>query len=65
MPRFSVVGPKVPALIHPDSDPQPSLDDEYESHSRKSTVSGPDEEAPVYSFTRMLQDSRGRLRTCL
>lgn len=40
-------------------------DDDYENHSRKSTVSGPDEEAPVFQSTRMLQDSTGRLRRCL
>lgn len=41
---------------------QAPCDDELENHSRKSAVSGPDEEATVFPSTRMLQDSTGRLR---
>jgi len=37
-------------------------DHDLEIHSRNSTISCPDEEAVLYSTTRMLQDQTGRLR---
>ena len=37
-------------------------DVDLEIHSRNSTISGADEDAPLYSTTRMLQDQTGRLR---
>jgi hypothetical protein len=40
---------------------KPTTDDDYETRTRQSTISGPDEEAVVYSSTRMLQDPTGRL----
>ena len=38
-----------------------ATDDDYETRTRQSTISGADEEAVVYSQTRMLQDPTGRL----
>lgn len=37
-------------------------DNDTESRSRHSTISGPDEEADVFKMNRMLKDSAGRLR---
>jgi hypothetical protein len=39
-----------------------STEDDYETRTRHSTASGLDEEAVVYTSTRMLQDPTGRLR---
>ena len=41
---------------------KPATDEDYETRTRQSTISGADEEAVVYSQTRMLQDPTGRLR---
>ena len=37
-------------------------ENDTESRSRHSTISGPDEEADVFKMNRMLKDSAGRLR---
>ena len=59
-PSFSDSRPSLPFLSVYDQ--RRKLDNETESGSRHSTISGPDEEADVIKMNRMLKDSAGRLR---
>jgi hypothetical protein len=57
MVEFDVPKPK---MARPHS-LRTGTDDDFETRTRLSTTSGPDEEAVVYSQSRMLQDPTGRL----
>lgn len=56
----SASGPSIPFL--PTYDQSRKADNDRDSGSRHSTISGPDEEADVFKMNRMLKDSAGRLR---
>lgn len=51
-------------LLSPYNTQRKLFDNDAETQSRHSTISGPDEEADVYAMHRHLKDSTGRLRMC-